>query len=114
MDEQMFLVDLAKLDPTLHTDLAKLARRWPQLTTRATRAAYYYLNDRIDPTPAGDYYVRSDNRERQYTVTGSDISCNCPDIAHNGAPPGPGNRAWCKHMIACVFHYRYQSIQREV
>jgi hypothetical protein len=112
MNEQQALLEISQ-DPALHRDLATLAKRHPQLTTRATRAAWYYLQNLIEPLPSGDYYVHSENRDRTYNVTSNDITCNCPDV-RNGAPTGPGNRPWCKHMIAAVFYFRYQEQKREI
>lgn len=113
MHEQQFLIDLAKRDPTLHADLAKLAQKWPRLTARAIRAAKYYLDNHVEQLPSMEYEVRSETRKRTYIVTYNDINCSCADV-RNGAPPGPGGRLWCKHMIAATLHYRYQEYQREV
>lgn len=111
-DHTTFLTTLAKQDPTLHTDLARLARKHPLLTDRSIRGAQLYLDNAIEQTPAGDYYVRSQTGPLIYYVSRDDIRCTCPD-AQNGAPSGPADRKWCKHMIACVLHFRYQETQRE-
>jgi hypothetical protein len=106
-DNTKFLSALATADPTLHADLASAAKKHPRLTERAIKAADIYLQDKVSVLPDGDYEVQSQTNNKIYLVTTQNISCTCPDTRHN-APFGPGDRRWCKHMIAASMHHRYQ------
>ncbi len=99
---------IAAANTELFTAINKLIKNWPQLESRAWKAAMLYLNNHV-VAHKNSLSVRSQKEENvQYQVTA--VSCNCADHDHY-APGGPNGNSWCKHMLAAAFHHKLTKLR---
>lgn len=94
---------------TLYDDTITMIRRWPRLSTRAWKAAILLVGGHVVREPAtGSYHVISQrDTTTTYHIDRHLTNCTCPD---DYAPKGPGNRQYCKHILAALMHTRHPTL----
>ncbi len=104
---------VAAADRRIAKAVMQLAKSWPTLQERAWRAAQLFLSGNVTQTANG-FTVKSQRDSKTYSIDAKLNQCNCTDCSEEHAPHGPGNRRWCKHMIACSLFIRFPPQQTVV
>lgn len=95
---------LAFSNRPIYDDTRTLATNFPALASRAWKAAWLHVGRAVHED-AGGYWVNSQgNTATAYHIPPDLTSCTCPDEA---APLGPGNRHYCKHILAVTLFRRH-------
>ena len=108
--EKAIMCTVAIADKRVYADVKVLVEQWGILETRAWKAAQLYLNGHVFKHD-NHMTVRSQRNTETYTIKAfpAITECDCRDHAQGAgkAPIGPGERRWCKHMLACVYLHRF-------
>jgi hypothetical protein len=97
-------VESITLQPSVLADLQsvvdRVARRAPELASRAHRAAILLVAGAVRPVRP-DLYEVAGTEPRPYVVDMLAETCSCQDFQH-GAPEYKDAK-WCKHRLAALF-----------
>jgi hypothetical protein len=98
-------------NPRLHRIVIELTQRWPQLESRAWRAAELVLRGSVTEAAGSEVLatVTSSNEYGEYLLADRNqiIVCDCLDYLDGNAPYiGPAGQRMCKHILALQFNRR--------
>lgn len=99
-----YLLAIWSQDPALHTLADNLAGYYPELETRAWKAAGIVIDGKLNPAENGHVAASVEGSSEwganNITAIDGELCCDCPDWTGLTAPVLPTGLRLCKHFFA--------------